>query len=210
MAKPPAVLCHSFPSVTVGVEERESPLYQMEWVGARHPERASLQSFIAETFFKTYGAEVQQFSRTLVGCRDGNGQWVAALGFSFARDGNTFLEQYLDAPLECEIAARTCAPVGRHQIVEVGNLAATHVGAARELIVCMTRYLHQQGMIWVAFTATRALLNSFTRLRLKPTALAVADPRRLPDGGKSWGSYYDTNPQVMFGDIRSGYAQLSK
>jgi len=210
MAKPPAVLCHSFPSATADAVDESRPSYQMEWVGAAHPARASLQDFIADTFFATYGAEVQHFSRTLVGCRDSQGQWVAALGFSLARDGKTFLEQYLDAPLECEIAARTSMPVSRHQIVEVGNLAATQVGAARELIVCMTRYLHHQGMSWVAFTATRALLNSFTRLRLKPTALAMADPRRLPDGGQSWGSYYDTHPQVMFGDIRSGYAQLSR
>ncbi|HZW13399.1 MAG TPA: thermostable hemolysin [Noviherbaspirillum sp.] len=213
MAKPPAVLRHSFPPSAAGAEVPDtfdSPDYQLEWVGAEHPERASLQQFIAETFFKMYGAQVRQFSRMLVGCKDSTGQWVAALGFSLARDGKTFLEQYLDAPLECEIAGRTNTPVSRDQIVEVGNLAATHAGAARELIICMTRYLHQQGMVWVAFTATRALLNSFTRLRLKPTALAVADPRRLPDGGESWGSYYDTKPQVMFGDIRAGYAQLSK
>lgn len=210
MAMPPALLCHRLPSAVPGGDEQSDPVYQMEWVGPQHPERAALQDFIADTFFKMYGAQVRQFCCTLVGCRDRQGRWAAALGFSLARDGRTFLEQYLDAPLEIEIAARTSMPVSRHHIVEVGNLAAAHAGAARELIVCMTRYLHQQGMIWVAFTATRGLLNSFTRLRLKPVALAVADPRRLPDGGKSWGSYYDTKPQVMFGDIRSGYAQLAK
>ncbi|GAB3549869.1 thermostable hemolysin [Noviherbaspirillum agri] len=213
MAMPPAVLCHSFPSATAGAEVHDAsddPAYRMEWVGPGHPERASLQQFIADTFFKMYGAQVSHFSRTLVGCKDSSGQWVAALGFSLARDGSTFLEQYLDGPLECEIAGRTNTPVSRHHIVEVGNLAATHAGAARELIICMTWYLHQQGMVWVAFTATRALLNSFIRLRLKPTALAAADPARLPDHGESWGSYYDTKPQVMFGDIRAGYAQLSR
>lgn len=205
-----AVLCHSFYPPAQETEAAGAVPYRMEWIGPQHTERASLQDYIAASFRDTYGAQVRQFSHTLVGCRDENGQWVAALGFSLARDGVTFLEQYLDAPLECEIAARTSLPVSRHQIVEVGNLAATHAGAARELIICMTRYLYQQGLVWVAFTATRGLLNSFTRLRLKPTALAVADPGRLPDGGKSWGTYYDTKPQVMFGDIRSGYAQLSK
>jgi len=65
-------------------------------------------------------------------------------------------------------------------------------------------------MQWVAFTATRGVLNSFIRLRLKPVVIAPAEPARLPDAGKSWGSYYATKPQVMFGDIRSGYAQLAE
>lgn len=210
MAMQPALLCHGPPFAIAGGEDETGPAYRMEWVGPQHQERASLQDFIADAFFKTHGAQVRQFCQTLVGCKDRHGRWVAALGYTLARDGATFLEQYLDAPLESEIAARTSMPVSRHQIVEVGNLAATHAGAARELIVCMTRYLYRQGMIWVAFTATRALLNSFTRLRLKPTVLAEADRRRLPDGGKSWGTYYETKPQVMFGDIRSGYAQLAE
>lgn len=184
--------------------------YRMEWVGVQHHERASLERFIGEVFFEMYQAKVHHFCDTLVGCRDKDGQWVAALGYSLARDGRAFLEQYLDAPLESEIASRISMPVSRHHIVEVGNMAAKQAGAARALIVCMTRYLHQQGLVWVAFTATRSLLNSFLRLRLKPLVLANADPRRLADAGKSWGTYYDAQPQVMFGDIRSGYAQLAE
>lgn len=179
------------------------------WISRDHPERESLQDFIAAAFFKTYGAHVRNFCDILVGCKDANGVWIAALGFTLAKNGRTFLEQYLDAPLENEIAAHVRVPVSRGHIVEVGNLASTHVGAARELIICMTRYLHQQGLSWVAFTATAGLLNSFTRLRLNPSVLTLADPGRLPDGGKSWGSYYETKPRVMFGDIRSGYAQLA-
>ena len=81
--------------------------------------------------------------------------------------------------------------------------------ARRALIVSVTRMLHSRGLHWVAFSATPSLLNSFTRLRLKPNWLAEADPLRLPDGGKDWGTYYDTQPQVMFGDIRYCYAQLA-
>lgn len=204
MATSLALLCSRPPDNA----ERNSA-FMMEFVGPHHTDRAGLQDFIADAFVKMHGARVRQFCHTLVGCKDKDGKWIAALGFTLARDGATFLEQYLEGPLESEIASRAGVPVGRHQIVEVGNLAATHVGAARELIVYMTRHLYQQGLIWVAFTATRGLLNSFTRLRLKPSVLAEADPRRLPDGGRSWGNYYDTKPQVMFGDIRTGYAQLA-
>jgi len=182
---------------------------QTVWVHKDHPDRESLQNFIATSFFKTYGAKVRYFCETLVGCKNADGEWIAALGFSLAKNGKTFLEQYLDAPLENEIAAHVKLPICRNHIVEVGNLAATHVGAGRELIICMTKYLHQQGLSWVAFTATAGLLNSFIRLRLNPHVLAVADPARMSDGGKSWGTYYATKPKVMFGDIRSGYAQLA-
>lgn len=184
--------------------------YRVEWVDCQHPERAALQAFIAAEFLDTYGARVSHFCNTLVGCRDDNGRWIAALGYSFAGDGKTFLEQYLAAPLETEIAARVGKPVRRASIAEVGNLAARHAGAARHLIVLMTKFLHEQGMTWVAFTATRGLLNSFTRLRLKPAVLADADPRMLADGGASWGSYYASKPHVMFGNIQSGYAQSAE
>lgn len=185
-------------------------LHEMVWIEAEHPERAGLERFIAQMFAKNYGAEVSHFCDTLVGCRDREGRWVAALGYSLARDGAAYLEQYLDGPLESEIAACTAMPVSRHQIVEVGNMAATHAGAARALIVSLTRHLYQRGFVWVAFTATRGLLNSFARLRLQPKVLCDADPRRLPGAGRNWGSYYDTRPVVVFGDIRSGYAQLAE
>lgn len=197
--------CRSLSSV----EDGSASGFQIEQVIASHHSRREIEEFIASSFRDAYGAEIQHFCNTLVGCRNFHGALVAALGFSYARDGSLFLEQYLDAPIESEIARRAGVDVHREQVVEVGNLAATHIGAARSLIRCMTDYLHDQGLTWVAFTATRNLLNSFTRLRLKPGVLADADPRRLPDGGKSWGGYYTTAPQVMFGNIQQGHAQLS-
>ena len=181
----------------------------VEYVRAGDPARASLEAFIAQSFHASYGAILSHFCDTLLGCRDGAGQWIAALGYSLGEDGPLFLEQYLDEPVEQAIGSRAGHPVARTGIVEVGNLAAAHPGAARALIVSMTRLLHAQGLHWVAFTATASLLNSFTRLRLKPGVLAAADPCRLADGGRHWGSYYDAQPQVMFGDIRYGYAQLA-
>ena len=183
--------------------------YVVEYIHVGNPARKGLEAFIAHSFLATYGATLSHFCDTLLGCRDGGGLWVAALGYSLGKDGPLFLEHYLDAPIEQAIGARAGHAIARAEIVEVGNLAAAHPGAARALIVSMTRLLHAQGLHWVAFTATASLLNSFARLRLKPGVLAEADPRRLPDAGSRWGSYYESQPQVMFGDIRYGYAQLS-
>jgi hypothetical protein len=183
--------------------------YRIDTVPRGDKRRAGLEAFIAATFLATYGAELHHFSDTLIGVRGASGEWIAALGYTLAAGGPTFLEQYLDAPLEQEIAVRTGKAVERASIVEVGNLAAAHAGAARALIVRTTHLLHSLGLRWVAFTATPSLLNSFSRLRLQPQLLAPADPARLPDGGRHWGSYYNTHPHVMFGDISYGHEQLS-
>lgn len=179
-------------------------------VGYGDPGRAELEGYIATAFHQTYGAQVSHFCDTLVGCRDAGGGWSAGIGYSLATAGPTFLEQYLDAPLEVEIGRRLGHPVTREQIVEVGNLAATHPGVARALIVRTTDLLYHMGLHLVAFTATTSLLNSFGRLRLRPQLLTQADPCRLPNAGRHWGTYYDTQPQVMFGDIRDGYKKLAR
>lgn len=172
-------------------------------------QRASLEAFIAHSFQRVYGATLTHFSDTLLGCRDGQGRWIAGVGYSLAANGALFLEQYLDGPIEAAIGDQLGRVVAREQIVEVGNLAAGHPGAARALIISMTRLLHAQGLRWVTFTATTSLVNSFARLRLRPGVLADADPRRLPDQGQHWGSYYHSQPQVMYGNIEYGYEQLS-
>jgi hypothetical protein len=91
----------------------------------------------------------------------------------------------------------------------VGNLAASGPGAARRLIVGMTALLHRLGRTWVVFTSTRSLLNSFARLEIEPMRLAAADPARLPDRGRSWGSYYANLPQVMAASIPVGFVHLA-
>ncbi|WP_342116764.1 thermostable hemolysin [Pseudoduganella sp. OTU4001] len=171
--------------------------------------RPELEAFIADSFRASYGAEVNHFSEVLLGARDKDGHWIAALGYTPAKLAPLFLEHYLDAPVEAAISAHARSPVDRASIVEVGNLAAHHPGAARSLIVSTTQLLNSLGLRWVVFTATVSLLNSFSRLHLQPHVLAPADPARLPDGGQRWGSYYDTQPKVMFGDIHYGYTQLA-
>jgi hypothetical protein len=173
------------------------------------PGRDEVEAFIAASFRATYGAHVDHFGDILLGVRDSDGRWTAALSYTPAAGGPLFLEQYLDLPVEAAIGAHARAPVERGAIVEVGNLAACHAGAARSLIVSTTQLLHALGLRWVVFTATTSLLNSFSRLRLQPHVLADADPARLPDRGRHWGSYYATQPKVMFGDIHYGYTQLS-
>lgn len=183
---------------------------RLELVPPGHPARSSLEAFICAEFYRAYGARLHHFCHMLAGHRAADGAWVAALGYTLAADDRLFLEQYLDDPVELAIGAHSGHPVARAVVVEVGNLAARDAGAGRRLIVAMTHYLHRLGLEWVAFTATRGLLNSFARLRLAPSVLAVADPGRLAQGGSDWGSYYASRPQVMFGNIGFGHDHLAR
>lgn len=201
---PPAVRSHPDAALP------RDPAAGLVWADPAHRERASLEAFIAGEFRRAYGASVRHFCHTLVGRRDPCGCWSAALGFTCAAGRPLFLEQYLDEPVDLALASRTGKPVRRADVVEVGNLAACSTGAARELIGFMTHHLHGLGLTWVTFTATRALLNSFARLRLRPGELGDADPARLPGGARDWGSYYTTSPKVMFGNIGIGHAELER
>lgn len=169
-----------------------------------HPQRRAFEQFIAGRFSRAYGARLAHFLPHLLGVTDGLGRWQAAAGYAAAGAQPLFLEQYLDRPVEQALAAALGRPIARASIVEVGNLAAIGAGMARALIPQLARHLHRMGYRWVAFTATRALRNSFHRLGLEPLPIAVADRRRLADCGASWGSYYDQDPVVMAGRISLG------
>jgi len=169
-----------------------------------HPERRAFERFIAERFGRAYGARLTHFLPHLLGVKDGLARWQAAAGYAAAGAQQLFLEQYLDRPIEQALGSAVGRPIARGSIVEVGNLAAISAGMARALIPQLARHLHHMGYRWVAFTATRALRNSFHRLGLKPLPIAAADRARLADRGLSWGSYYDQDPVVMAGKISLG------
>lgn len=181
-----------------------APQARLEPLHRTHPQRRAFEDFIAARFARAYGARLTHFLPHLIGVKDGLGRWQAAAGYAAAGAQPLFLEQYLDQPVEQALAAALGAPIARGSVVEVGNLAANSAGMARALIPQLARHLHRMGYRWVAFTATRALRNSFHRLGLKPVPIAAADPARLADGGAHWGSYYDQDPVVVAGKISLG------
>ena len=196
------------PWFSVKFAEMTNPAFRLQVLDREHPDRASLERFIAESYAKAYGAHVTHYADYLVGLRNASGAWTAGLGYTSAGRDPLFVEQYLDQPAEDAIGSILSVPVERDQIVEVGNLAASASGAARHIIAAMTALLNELNRTWVVFTSTRALLNSFDRLEIATITLAAADPARLPDGGASWGSYYDTDPQVMTANIPLGFIHL--
>ncbi len=174
------------------------------------PSAFAATQFIKSEFRKHYNAYVTEFMPNLVSIINKNKKVRAAVGYRGATTGELFLEQYLDKPLDTYISEYCGADVTRDQIVEVGNLACAANGYARLVIIRLTEILYRSGYRWVGFTATQNLLNSFLRLGLTPHAITSADVSRLKNSTNDWGTYYDNNPQVMFGSIEWGYNKLKE
>jgi hypothetical protein len=173
-------------------------------------ERGEVEAFIESIYAKTYGAVIGQHYPTLISVRDTDGRILAALGFRAAGHGRLFLEQYMDAPVENGIAAAFGIPLSRDKVVEIGNLASAGHGAAVFLFAALMAYLECMGFTHLALTGTKVLRGYFAKLGLDPRDMGKADPARLADGGASWGSYYDTEPRLIAGDVHASFAQLQK
>lgn len=207
---------HTVPSVASpctleGVDPLLAELQQamtLRLVPVGHPDRPAVERFIHVLFRRSYGADIQSFYPQLLAF-SARAQLRAAVGYRCGHGQPLFAEQYLDAPAEQAIRAVCGEPVERQRIVEVGNLALASPGQARWLIAAVTLYLHAAGYRWVLFTAVRPLINAFQRLGLNPLPLAPADPARLGDAARSWGSYYAGGPLVCAGDIAAGQRKLS-
>jgi len=166
------------------------------------------KEFVKSEFLKHHNAHINEFMPNLVSIINKAKQVRAVVGYRSADSDELFLEQYLDQPLDKYISEHCGSEVLRDQIVEVGNLTCAANGYARLAIIRLTEMLHASGFRWVGFTATQGLYNSFLRLGLTPHAIAPADIMRLRSSNNEWGTYYDNNPQVMFGSIEWGFNKL--
>jgi len=172
-------------------------------------ERAGVERFISGCFESEHGAHITHFMPRLFRLVTRRGELAAAFGTRCAGSERLFLENYLDQPIELELAMRLGYVPARNKIVEVGNLAAALPGAVRWLIVALTVRLYQEGYEWVVFTGTQELRNGFHRLGLRPITLHIADVNRLDETERDqWGSYYANNPLVMAGNIGYGYDEM--
>lgn len=171
--------------------------------------RPAYERFIAARFAEAYGASLYSFMPRLFGLHESDGRLVAAFGLRAAVDAPLFLERYLDAPAEQVLSRRLGRPVARDEIIEVGNLAGATTGALRHLIPVLAEWLDRAGYRWLVFTGSPRLGNGFAQAGVALDTLGLADPKRLPAREReAWGRYYEAQPSVLLGDIRSGQRDL--
>src|SRR5512138_982844 len=116
------------PSSGAAPDKPAAPEFELvEHVGA---DRASVEAFISQRFAESFGSRIEAFMPRLFSVRSRDGEIRGAFGLRSAHC-KLFLEQYLDAPIEQVIAARTGTPVGRRPIIEVGHFSGAFPGAVR-------------------------------------------------------------------------------
>jgi hypothetical protein len=96
-------------------------------------------------------------------------------------------------------------------VLEVGNLVATKRGASQVLFLLFAAMLEASGAEWLVCTATPGVQKTIRRLGFDFHVLGDADPSLLapPANSIDWGSYYESRPQVVAGNLSEAMAVLS-
>lgn len=163
--------------------------------------RFEVEDFIHQKFQKIYGAQIHEFFPAIL-CMQCFGTLSATAGMRLAQHSPLFLEQYLDQKIEIELSQLIGKNISRNSIVEIGNLVASQRGASHILFLLFTTILHRAGYQWITFTTTKALQNNLRKLGLELNYLCEAVPAKLDLKSRAdWGRYYDTQPQVVAGNL---------
>jgi len=170
-------------------------------IGTADPGRADVEAYIADKFHTAWQARVTSFLPFLLSMQC-LGVSTAVAGIRPAARESLFLEHYLDTGVEDALTSLTGREVPRRHIAEIGNLVTSQRGASHLLFLVFTAALHQDGYRWIVFTATHALRNNLQKLGFPLLTLAPASAERLDsDVRVEWGSYYDSEPLVMGGNL---------
>ncbi|MTI63841.1 thermostable hemolysin [Methylophaga sp.] len=184
------------------------PLYSLKLHTPDSHNRAAVEQFIYQRFAHQYAANISVFLPMLLSAADNKGI-TAALGFQPANLHRLFLEFYLDCDIETTLGLVTGGAVERQRIVEIGNLASGRQRATQSLFLLLAQILYESGYEWVVFTANSAVKAWLSRLQIPAFVLNDADPKRLPDKGANWGSYYDDKPVVLAANIDRSFSTMN-
>lgn len=164
--------------------------------------------FIQDIYQKHYKAKIKVTYPSIMAILDKNNNILSAVGIRVADSQKLFLEQYLDDEIEDILCDKYKKIITRNQIVEIGSLASSGNGMSKFLFVALAAYLRKKGYLYTVMTGTYNLRNSFKKLNLKPIIICEADENKLINKSDDWGSYYNTKPKVMAGNIDSGFKTL--
>ena len=185
-----------------------SPSPRFELLLQNNPARAQAETFIADRYRRVYNAELNEFLPIIISISQA-GARAAAFGLRPGHYRPMFLEQYLDSPVEHQVAALSRQPVDRSSLIEVGNLVVSRKGYGPLLMATLAMSLAAAGYEWMVFTVTEQVERLMKRLGFYPHRLVLADPERLTAGKTSWGTYYANKPRVMIGSLAQAVTIIS-
>ena len=171
--------------------------------------RERVEAFIKDKYYNVHQAELEEFLPLILGVLKENLP-VCAVGLRPGQHRPMFLEQYLDAPIEQLVAGVCHRPVERCSLIEIGNLAIAGSGYGPVLMTLIAAALQRAGFEWMVFTVTTHVERLIRRLGFNPVYLAHASKDKLKKDASSWGRYYENNPKVMVGDLKTAQAIIEK
>ncbi|WP_019528186.1 thermostable hemolysin [Dasania marina] len=169
--------------------------------------RQQVEAYIAQQFTTVYGATISEFMPQLLTlCCEDNVSSVVGIRIAASRE--LFLEQYLDRPIEQQLAETINKGVSRGTVAEIGNLAATHRGSSQLIFLYLTLVLSLSPLQWVVFTATKQVQTIMARCGFDLHIIGAAQPEKLTNGVAGWGSYYAGQPNIAAVNIRQALAAI--
>jgi len=165
-------------------------------------QRARVERFIERSFRDRFGSLIVHHYPTLLSLQSDDGNVLATIGLRGASLEPLFLERYFDEPIERVISQATGVAIPRTDILEIGNMASIGRTASARLIAASASYLSTCQCRYAVVTATEELRRMLGSFGFAWRALGAARADRLVDHGRSWGSYYEQDPEILVGEIR--------
>ena len=171
--------------------------------------RAAAEQFIKDGFASTYGADIDISMPYILAIN--NGKFKAALGIRSAKE-SLFIEQYLAQPIEYYVSqahvsqthisqthvSQTSPVIHREHIAEIGHLYSNSNKFTIPLFLTTAVSLFCNGYEHMVFAGTEHVVKLISKAGIDCHYIAQADKNKLQESSINWGSYYETNPQVVF------------
>jgi hypothetical protein len=161
--------------------------------------RLAAERFIKQGFASTYGADIDISMPYVLAIN--NGKFKAALGIRAATE-NLFIEQYLTQPIEHYVSQQQTT-VARELIAEIGHLYSNSNKFTIPLFLTTAVSLFCNGYEHMTFAGTDHVVKLIGKAGIECHHIAPADKNKLLGASQKWGSYYETNPQVVFVSLAS-------
>jgi hypothetical protein len=170
--------------------------------------RPVIEKRIVDAYQEKFSARLVHFMPSLVSAKLPGQEAHLAFGLRAANEHSLYLENYLSAPVQRELARVNNTPVSRASIVEIGNLAFSDTSNIVDDLISVAYYCYSLGYRYVVCTATRMLRLVFLKAGIKPLYMGEANLEDVPYDGTHWGGYYEASPQIIGGNVLMGIQHL--
>lgn len=184
---------------------KRKPVLQV--VDINHPLWDEVTQQVSRRYQHAFGAVLQTYMPTFLVMMSGE-RIISICGYRSAKREGLFLEQYLTGKVEVVLSNEFEHPISRSKLVEFGQLSVFTRRTSPAHFLMIAEFLVSQGFEWGVCTATDPLYALMSRLGLQPTLITDADKDCVPDANQTWGSYYQTQPRVLAGNLKMGLEHL--